>query len=76
MKLKDGAEKQWSEDAYYDLFDGGYLDPEKFLDNEEDIEKVREAILLIEDYLNLVVIGEDDEDNNDDEEDEPENEWK
>lgn len=58
MKLKKGVEPFWSDDVYYDLFDGGYLSPEKFLSNEKDIQKVKDAIALIEEYLELVVVDE------------------
>lgn len=59
MKLKNGVEPIWSDEPHYDLFDGGYLNPEKFLENEKDIVKVREAIETIEEYLGIVVLNED-----------------
>lgn len=38
-------------DLYYDLFDGGYLNPEKLLVNDEQIQKVYEAMNIIQEYL-------------------------
>lgn len=59
MKLKNGVEPIWSDEPHYDLFYGGYLDPEEFLDKENDIVKVRKAIETIEEYLGVVVLDED-----------------
>ena len=39
-----------TDDFFYDLFDGGYIKPEKLLKNQEDIEKVKEAIKVIIDF--------------------------
>jgi len=39
-----------TDDFFYDLFDGGYIKPEKLLKNQEDIEKVKEAIKVISDF--------------------------
>ena len=40
------------DDVYYDLFDGGYIKPEKFLADKESIAEVQWAIATIEDFLN------------------------
>lgn len=50
MKFKDGAEIV-TEDFWYDLFSGGYIKPEKLLESPEDIQKVREAMKVLEDFL-------------------------
>lgn len=39
-----------TDDFYYDLFDGGYIKPEKLLKNQEDIDKVKNAIEIIKDF--------------------------
>ena len=41
----------WTSDLYYDLFEGGYINPEDLLENEEDIDKVKQAILTINKFL-------------------------
>ena len=51
MEIKKDAEPIASSDIYYDLFDGGYLNPEKFLENEQDVFDVRSAIGVIESYI-------------------------
>lgn len=33
-----------TDDLWYDIFEGGYIKPEKLLKNKEDIEKVNNAI--------------------------------
>lgn len=50
MRFKDRnsvASSEW----YYDLFEGGYLEPEDFLEDEEDIKKVQDAMEIINNYL-------------------------
>lgn len=39
-----------TDDFYYDLFDDGYIKPEKLLKNQEDIDKVKNAIEIIKDF--------------------------
>ena len=41
----------WTSDLYYDLFEGGYIKPEDLLESEEDIDKVKQAILTINEFL-------------------------
>lgn len=43
MKFKKDAEI-FTSDFWYDLIDGGYISPEKVLDNDEDIDKINNAI--------------------------------
>lgn len=54
-KLNEDEEVGYSDDVYYDLFDGGYLSPHRFLDSQEDIEKVENAISIIRQYLDGMV---------------------
>ena len=39
-----------TDDFWYDLFDGGYIKPEKLLMNQEDIDKVKNAMEIITDF--------------------------
>lgn len=39
-----------TDDFYYDLFDGGYIKPEKLLKSKDDMEKVKSAIAVIKDF--------------------------
>ena len=58
-KLKKGInpEEYGVEDFWYDLTDGGYIDPEALLDNEKDIKEVREAIMVLESYEKMIDIN-------------------
>ena len=47
MEFKENAEIIDTSDFWYDLFDGGYIEPEKLLINEEDIEKINNAIKIL-----------------------------
>lgn len=62
MKMKDGVQKVWTDDPYYDFFDGGYIDPEDLLEDQDDIERVNEAKEIIEEFLQRVTRNADDED--------------
>lgn len=54
MKLKEGKlELVSTSDFYYDLFLGGYFDPEKFVD-ENSAKKVKEAMEIINQYESLL----------------------
>lgn len=39
-----------TDDFYYDLFIGGYIQPEKMLKHSKDVKKVRAAIDLIKKF--------------------------
>ena len=39
-----------SDDFWYDLTDGGYLDPYDICENKTDAEKVKNAIKIIKDF--------------------------
>lgn len=49
MEFVKGAEIQ-TDDFYYDLFDGGYIKPEKLLKNKEDIDRLKEAIKIVKKF--------------------------
>jgi hypothetical protein len=49
MEIKKGLTIS-SSDFWYDLTDGGYLDPFKICKNKEDSEKVSAAIKIIKDF--------------------------
>ena len=49
MKLKKDATLT-TDDFWYDLFDGGYIKPEKLLEDQVDINSVEEAISILEDF--------------------------
>ncbi len=49
MQFKKGLEIS-TNDFWYDLSTGGYLKPRDMLINEEDIQKVEEAIRVIMDF--------------------------
>ena len=40
----------YTTDFYYDLFLGGYIEPEKYLENESDAQKVNDAIATIKEF--------------------------
>jgi hypothetical protein len=49
LKIKKGLDISTG-DFWYDLTDGGYLDPEKICANAKDAERVMEAIEIIKDF--------------------------
>lgn len=51
MKIKKGLDK-YSQDFWYDLTDGGYLDPVEMCENSEDGAKVKAAIETVLDFQN------------------------
>lgn len=54
MKLKQGTlEPVVTGEFWYDLFDGGYIKPENFLD-ENSAKKVYEAIKILQDFQQLL----------------------
>lgn len=42
------------EDKYYDLLEGGYLRPDRFLKNPEQIKLVEDAVRVVNQYLNML----------------------
>ncbi len=51
MKFNKVEEPEASSDFYYDLFEGGYIKPEKMLVEKEDAKKVNDAIKLVKKFL-------------------------
>ena len=53
MKFKNLDEENviWTNDLYYDLFEGGYINPEDLLESKEEIDKVKQAIVTINEFL-------------------------
>lgn len=51
FKNLDEVNVIWTNDLYYDLFEGGYINPEDLLENKEEIDKVKQAILTINEFL-------------------------
>jgi hypothetical protein len=45
----------YSSDLYYDLFDGGYINPEELLEYEDEAVIVMDAINIIKEFLNEAV---------------------
>jgi len=49
MKIKKGLEIS-TEDFWYDLTDGGYLNPKGICENKDDADKIENAIKIIKDF--------------------------
>jgi len=50
-KFKKDVPQQGSSDGFwYDITDGGRIDPAEVLDSEEQIKKVKEALELLQDF--------------------------
>ena len=49
MKIKEGCTAS-SSDFWYDLTSGGYLSPEDILENKEDVERVKNAIEVVQEF--------------------------
>jgi len=53
MKLKDKLPESFTmDDCYYDLFEGGYLNPKDYL--ESGVKEVEKAIQVIREYIDLL----------------------
>ena len=51
MKInKETKANAFTTDFYYDLFLGGYIEPENYLENESDAQRVNDAIAVIEEF--------------------------
>jgi len=51
MKIKKGCGVSTS-DYWYDLTDGGYLNPDKICADKKDAEAVKNAIKVLQDFYN------------------------
>jgi len=54
MKIRNGAEA--STDDFWHSLTEGYIDPEGILENESDIVRVKDAILVIEEFYNSCIL--------------------
>lgn len=52
MKFNKNAEPVYTDDHWYDLTSGGYIKPHELLTDQEEIEKVENAIKTILEFLN------------------------
>ena len=56
MKINnEKTQEAYTTDFYYDLFLGGYIEPEKYLENESDAQKVNDAIATIKEFYESCV---------------------
>lgn len=53
IAIKKGLEIS-VDDFWYDLFDGGYIKPEKLCKDKDDVEKVLNAVSILEDFKTSV----------------------
>lgn len=49
-KFKQDAPTEYSDEFWYDITVGGYLDPADYLDDPEQIKKLNEAVDLVHDF--------------------------
>jgi hypothetical protein len=49
MKIKKNCTAS-TDDFWYDLTDGGYLNPEEILENPDDVKRVKDAIDTIKEF--------------------------
>ena len=49
MKIKEGCTASTGE-FWYDLTDGGYINPEEILEDPQDVKRVNEAIKTIKEF--------------------------
>ena len=53
MRIRDDATQGSTQDFFYDLFDGGYIDPEDYL-VAPDAKRVRDAMTLILEFREVL----------------------
>lgn len=58
MKFKADVEPAATCDFWYDLFEGGYLKPENFLEDPEEVKQVEEARRLLMKYKRALMDSE------------------
>lgn len=58
MDIKQGKKRFQTSEPYYDFFDGGYLHPAEYLENDSDIEMVIDAGSTIDEYINYLIDNE------------------
>jgi len=52
IKIVEQEEKQPVDDFWYDLMEGGYINPENFCTNPKDAEDIRLAMNVLKKYKN------------------------
>lgn len=53
MELIEREQPHFTDDPYYDIFVGGYIEARDFLKNEDEIEKLENAIALVQKFLDV-----------------------
>ena len=53
MKLLEDVESTHSGDPWYDITDGGYINPYDFLESD-DAERVQEAVNTVKEFFDLL----------------------
>ncbi len=51
FRFRPTEDPVFSDDPYYDLFDGGYISPLDLLEDEAQAEEVLNAVAVIREYL-------------------------
>ncbi|RLG22841.1 hypothetical protein DRN85_10295 [Methanosarcinales archaeon] len=54
MKFRDNAKQVFSSDLWYDLIDGGRINPDDLLE-KEDADRVREAIKTVVEFMDTAL---------------------
>jgi hypothetical protein len=49
MNFKENLE-MYTDDFWYDVFDGGYISPEKLLEDSEEISRINNAIEILKEF--------------------------
>ena len=55
FEFKEDCEEVFSDDPWYDLTDGGYIKPEDMLSNPEQLDKLNQAIRIVQDFFEQAV---------------------
>jgi len=55
MEFLPEAAGVYTTELWYDLFDGGYIDPKLMLKDQEDIDKVCGAIDIVKEFINQAI---------------------
>lgn len=54
MKLKENIPVMCTSDFWYDIFDGGYITPKMFLEDQADIEAVENAMAIVDEFRHTI----------------------
>lgn len=55
MKFKKDIEPMETDNVYYDLFDGGYIDFEEYIEDSEMVDQLNKARELIMDFISSAI---------------------